>query len=85
MNVLRPSDSLIIGTAELQARLLASRRPRLALPARLVAILGLWWLRYRERQRMQRDLPTFTDEVLEDFGLTREQAAEQAKRPFWRA
>ncbi|MNL82195.1 hypothetical protein D3C87_2095210 [compost metagenome] len=50
-----------------------------------MAILGLWWLRYRERQRMQRDLPTFTDEVLEDFGLTREQAAEQAKRPFWRA
>ncbi|NKN39805.1 DUF1127 domain-containing protein [Agrobacterium sp. a22-2] len=48
-------------------------------------MLGLCWRRHRERQRMQRDLPGFTDEMLRDFGLTRAQAEEQAGRPFWRA
>ncbi|SMD19566.1 DUF1127 domain-containing protein [Rhizobium sp. RU36D] len=85
MNAIRPADNLIVSPAELQARLYAARRPRPAIAARLVATLELWWLRYRERKAMRRDLPTFPPEVLEDFGLTRAEAEKQAKLPFWKA
>lgn len=78
-----PADSRIIGRVDLQARLFAGPKPTPL--ARLVAMLGLCRQRHRERQRMQRDLPGFTDEMLRDFGLTRAQAQEQAGRPFWRA
>ncbi|WP_246735962.1 DUF1127 domain-containing protein [Agrobacterium sp. a22-2] len=85
MTVRLPADSRIIGRVDLQARLFARKHPKTAVLARLVAMLGLCWRRHRERQRMQRDLPGFTDEMLRDFGLTRAQAEEQAGRPFWRA
>ncbi|WP_250958427.1 DUF1127 domain-containing protein [Rhizobium sp. CG5] len=85
MTVRLRTDSRILGTADLKARLHVSRHPKPTPLARLVAMLGLCWRRHRERQRMQRDLPGFTDEMLRDFGLTRAQAEEQASRPFWRA
>lgn len=85
MTVRLPTDNRIIGTADLKALLFTGRHSKPTPLARLVAMLGLGWRRHRERQRMQRDLPGFTDEMLRDFGLTRAQAEEQAKRPFWRA
>ncbi|MGJ4939351.1 DUF1127 domain-containing protein [Bradyrhizobium sp. HKCCYLS1011] len=50
-----------------------------------VSILRIWWERWRERRRFGRELPWMADEVLEDYGLTREQARRLCRRPFWRA
>jgi uncharacterized protein YjiS (DUF1127 family) len=47
-------------------------------------ILHIWWMRWRERRRFARVLPWLADEVLEDYGLTREQARRLCRRPFWR-
>ncbi len=85
MNAIRPADNLIVSPAELQARLYAPAALAPASPCGLSQTLELWWLRYRERQAMRSDLPTFPPEVLEDFGLTREEAEKQSKLPFWKA
>lgn len=50
-----------------------------------VSLLRLWWERWRERRRFARALPWMTDEVLEDYGLTRDEARRLCRRPFWRA
>ncbi|WP_244425531.1 DUF1127 domain-containing protein [Bradyrhizobium sp. STM 3843] len=50
-----------------------------------VSILRIWWERWRERRRFARELPWMADEVLEDYGLTREDARRLCRRPFWRA
>ncbi|CAL77636.1 conserved hypothetical protein [Bradyrhizobium sp. ORS 278] len=50
-----------------------------------VSLLRLWWQRWRERRRFARELPWMADEVLEDYGLTREEARRLCQRPFWRA
>lgn len=47
--------------------------------------LSLWAERYRQRRRWARELPGFTDEMLKDFGLTRQEAHAIAHRPFWKA
>lgn len=47
--------------------------------------LCVWWQRWLERRRFARELPWMADEVLEDYGLTREQARRLCRRPFWRA
>jgi uncharacterized protein YjiS (DUF1127 family) len=52
--------------------------------SRLKSILHIWWMRWRERRRFARVLPWLADEVLEDYGLTREQARWLCRRPFWR-
>ena len=51
-------------------------------PARTAATLVSRWL---ERRRFARALPWMADEVLEDYGLTREDALRICRRPFWRA
>ena len=48
-------------------------------------LLRLWWKRWRERHRFARELPWIADEVLEDYGLTRDEARRLCRRPFWRA
>lgn len=48
------------------------------------ARLGLWKQRWLERRRFARELPWMADEVLVDYGLTREQARQLCRRPFWR-
>ncbi len=83
MNALRPDDSMIISTAELYARLGGERHAGIF--ARGATLMRTWWLRFNERRRMQRDLPTFPDEMLEDFGLTRDEAKALSTRPFWKA
>ena len=50
-----------------------------------VSLLRLWWERWRERRRFARDLPWLADEVLEDYGLTREEVRQLCRRPFWQA
>lgn len=45
----------------------------------------LRWVRERlERQRTRRALAALGDAALEDLGLTREEAARESRRPFWR-
>jgi uncharacterized protein YjiS (DUF1127 family) len=47
-------------------------------------IVRLWWSRWLDRRRFARALPLLADEVLEDYGLTREEARRLCRRPFWR-
>ncbi|MGJ5008412.1 DUF1127 domain-containing protein [Bradyrhizobium oligotrophicum] len=54
-------------------------------PTKPVSMLRSWWERWRERRRFARALPWLADEVLEDYGLTREEARRLCRRPFWRA
>ncbi|SNY92461.1 protein of unknown function [Cohaesibacter sp. ES.047] len=51
----------------------------------ILSLLALWWHRFVERNQMRRDLDTFTDEVLADFGMTWQEALAETKKPFWRA
>lgn len=46
--------------------------------------LRLWRDRFTERRQMLRELDAFTDEMLEDLGMTRKQAKAVARTPFWR-
>jgi len=48
-------------------------------------IVRVWWERWLERRWFARALPLLADEVLEDYGLTREEARRLCRRPFWRA
>ena len=48
------------------------------------SLLRIWWARSRERRAFARELPLLADEVLEDYGLTREEARRLCRRPFWR-
>ncbi|MGY3452761.1 DUF1127 domain-containing protein [Bradyrhizobium sp. USDA 4353] len=50
-----------------------------------MSLLRLWWARWRERRSFARELPWLADEVLEDYGLTRDEARRICRRPFWRA
>ena len=50
-----------------------------------VRLLATWWHRWQERRQMAQDLPSFTDEVLQDFGLSRDKAKDLVNKPFWRA
>lgn len=47
----------------------------------LMAALAVW----AERARARRSLATLDDRMLADIGATREQAAREAAKPFWRA
>ena len=45
----------------------------------------IWWTRWLERRRFARALSLLADEVLDDYGLTRDEARRLCRRPFWRA
>ena len=47
--------------------------------------LHLWWDRAKERRQMAKELRAFPDEVLQDFGMTRDQAHALVNKPFWLA
>ena len=49
--------------------------------------LALWLGRRKERQQMRCDLNTigFNDAVLEDCGMTRQEAEKEASKYFWQA
>ncbi|MEQ8481615.1 MAG: DUF1127 domain-containing protein [Hoeflea sp.] len=46
--------------------------------------LRLWVSRFLERRRMRREVGVFTEEMLRDLGMTRAQARDAARTPFWR-
>lgn len=48
---------------------------------RLYETLEVWYQRGRQRQQLAR----LTDWQLRDIGITRAQAEQEARRPFWRA
>jgi uncharacterized protein YjiS (DUF1127 family) len=47
----------------------------------LVAIISLW----RHRARSRRHLQWLDERQLRDIGIDRQSAAEEARKPFWRA
>ncbi|MCO6185634.1 DUF1127 domain-containing protein [Rhizobium sp. L1K21] len=51
----------------------------------LFALVALWSRRWRIRRQMARDLPSFNEAVLEDFGMSRQEALGEIDKPFWRA
>ena len=51
----------------------------------LFALVALWFHRWQERRQMRRDLPSFNEGVLEDFGMSRQEAFDEIGKPFWRA
>ena len=53
---------------------------RLASADQLVAAVGRW----RQRARQRRQLMRLDDALLKDIGLTRCEAEYEAKKPFWR-
>ncbi|WP_082629086.1 DUF1127 domain-containing protein [Pseudomonas sp. TTU2014-080ASC] len=46
--------------------------------------VGKGWLRVLQRIKTRRVLSQLTDDELKDVGLSRSQAAEEARRPFWK-
>lgn len=48
------------------------------------AEVGKGWLRVLQRIKTRRVLSQLTDDELKDVGLSRSQAAEEARRPFWK-
>jgi uncharacterized protein YjiS (DUF1127 family) len=40
--------------------------------------------RYQQRRSSRRQLLTLEDHLLQDIGLTREQACQEGKRTFWK-
>ena len=48
-------------------------------------LIRVWWARRVERRLVARELGSFTEEVLRDFGMTRPAAYKLSHRPFWRA
>jgi len=41
------------------------------------------WLRWSERSRQRADLRELNEHLLNDIGITRQQALDEANRPFW--
>jgi uncharacterized protein YjiS (DUF1127 family) len=83
-----PGSSTAATSAKSAANVYPFAKPaRNAGPARraLGWIVQVWWERWLERRWFARALPWLADEVLEDYGLTREQARRLCRRPFWLA
>ena len=64
-------------------------RPRDEGPTQIVLLKILHWFRtaYRlgeERYRQRRQLLEMDDRQLKDIGITREQAEQEARKPFWK-
>jgi uncharacterized protein YjiS (DUF1127 family) len=39
---------------------------------------------YRQRSRQRRELRELDDRMLDDIGISRERAMQEARKPFWR-
>lgn len=73
----RQMRALIQAHAE-RGRCLTDQRPTMR------QTLAIWWSRHQERKQLARELIHFSAEVLEDFGMTREDAEKEIHKPFWR-
>lgn len=60
-------------------------RPTLPVSAKVAVYFADLLAHWAERSASRRTLQHLPDEVLEDVGLTRAQAADEAAKPFWRA
>lgn len=45
------------------------------------SLIGGWFARYKSRQALR----ALDDHLLDDIGLSREQAEQEAAKPFWKA
>ena len=57
----------------------ADERLRAVALAHIARTIALWFARRRQR----RDLAELDEHLLKDIGVTREQAAREAAKPFW--
>jgi uncharacterized protein YjiS (DUF1127 family) len=73
---LAPSDRIATGSAP------SAELWRLGLPSWRLVIAFV--ARTCARRRQRRDLLKLSDHLLDDIGITREQAMEEASKPFWR-
>jgi uncharacterized protein YjiS (DUF1127 family) len=46
----------------------------------LISKINLWHMRYRTRQELAR----FSDQMLQDIGVSRYDANQEADKPFWK-
>jgi uncharacterized protein YjiS (DUF1127 family) len=53
-------------------------------PAEITAVPGTWRFRYCYRRELER-LRSSAPHLIEDIGLSREHAAREVTKPFWRA
>jgi len=60
------------------------RAPTVASLLRILHGLGTAYRLSRERYRQRRQLMEMDDRELKDIGITREQAEEEARKPFWK-
>lgn len=51
--------------------------------AAVLATFNVWQARRRMRRDMARDMRTFTDAMIEDAGMTRQEAEREVRKPFW--
>lgn len=56
-------------------------RPHPRRRSRLVAVIGRWWQRSRDRDLLKR----LDARQLRDIGLTRDEVEREMAKPFWRA
>lgn len=51
--------------------------------AAVLATFNVWRARRQMRRAMARDMDTFTDAMIEDAGMTRNEAEREVRKPFW--
>ena len=59
--------------------------PRLPLLAALAVAIALVVTKWSHRRRSRMNLSRLDPHLLNDIGITREQAQQEAARPFWQA
>jgi uncharacterized protein YjiS (DUF1127 family) len=70
----------------LPRRVQTAPEPTLADVARLLArVVEAWLRRLATRRRLSQMLRNLPDEALADLGYTRDRAAREVRKPFWRA
>lgn len=73
------SCELPLPSIETSDRAQALPRLRISSPAALLRMLGRWHERWVQRQCLRE----LDDRLLNDIGVTREQARKEADKPFW--
>jgi uncharacterized protein YjiS (DUF1127 family) len=77
---------LVLGALPIVAAVLldeapADSRPGRSYVRRVISLVGTWRLRMRDR----RELKLMSEKSLRELGLTRYDALQEIRKPFWRA